>query len=283
MIADLATVPPPWRRLPRWARIALKALAVAVGLPLLYFLLAALGSAIPANANWEEPEEGVTIFVRTNGVHTWLLLPKNIAGVDWRPLAEPRHLKDTRYGWADHVGFGFGNRDFYLNTPTWADLSLPTALSAAFGRGPGLLHVDHVHDPQPDEWQRALTLRPDEYRRLAAYIRESFVLDGRGRPIPLLGRGYGPSDIFYEAHGNYDLRRTCNEWTGEMLRKAGIRTGIWTPFSQSIMWRLNRPAQASSTASAASTIRSQISASPAAAMAGSGSRRVFSTATASSR
>jgi uncharacterized protein (TIGR02117 family) len=222
----------------RKLRIALKALALLIGLPLFYLLAGTLGSIIPANPGWKQPEQGVTIFVRTNGVHTWLLLPKSAEGIDWRPLADPAHIRDGRYGAADYLAFGFGNRDFYLNTPNWSDLTVLTTLAAAFGRGPGLMHVEHVRRPQPNAYQAPLTIRPDEYRKLAARIRESFVLDETGEPVPLTGRGYGPADVFYQARGSYNMGRTCNEWTGEQLRASGIRVGVWTPFSDSIMQRL---------------------------------------------
>jgi len=234
MQADRSTAVKP-RRL---RRIALKGLALLIGLPLLYLMAGVLGSIIPANPGWKQPEQGVTIFVRTNGVHTWLLLPKSAQGIDWQGLANPAHIKDVGCAGGDYLAFGFGNRDFYLNTPTWSDLTLQTTLAAAFGRGPGLMHVEHVHDPQPNEYQVPLRLRPDEYRRLASRIRESFVLDGAGKPVPLIGRGYGPADVFYEAKGSYNMGRTCNEWTGEQLREAGIRIGLWTPFSDSIMRQL---------------------------------------------
>lgn len=224
----------------RAARIAARAIAALLALPLLYLLGALLLGAIPANAGWEPAgKDGVTIFVRTNGVHTWIVMPKVTAEMDWRPFAPPEHLRDPRYGHGDHVAIGYGNREFYLNTPTWADLTPGIALSAAAGLGPGLVHVDHAHDPQPTDWQRPLRISRDQYRRLARSIRGSFRLDGQGRPIPLLGRGYRDWDMFYEAEGGYDMFRTCNEWTGRQLRAAGIRTGLWTPFSQSIMWRLD--------------------------------------------
>jgi uncharacterized protein (TIGR02117 family) len=238
MGADGSTPPKQSRKLGRPQRIALKAIALLVGLPIFYLLAGVLGSILPANPGWEQPERGVTIFVRTNGVHTWLLLPKVSEGIDWRPLADPGHLQDVRYGAADYLAFGFGNRDFYLNTPSWSDLTVQTTLAAGFGRGPGLLHVEHVRQPRPSEHQVSLTLRPVEYRKLARRIQRSFVFDSSGKPVPLLGRGYGPADVFYEARGSYNMGRTCNEWTGEQLRSSGIRTGLWTPFSQSIMWRL---------------------------------------------
>ena len=59
--------------------------------------------------------------------------------------------------------------------------------------------------------------------------------------MPLIGRGYGWSDTFYESRRAYHFVRTCNEWTGEALRTAGVRMGVWTPAEQSIMWRMEPP------------------------------------------
>lgn len=215
-----------------------KAVALILGLPLLYLAAGVAGSLIPANGDWVEPENGIQIFVRTNGVHTWLIFPKVTKVLDWRSLVNPSHIKDARYGHSDHVAFGFGNKDFYLNTPTWSDLSVQTALAAAFGRGPALMHVEHVHQPKADPYTRPLRVRPQEYDRLIQRVRSSFAYGPDGRLIPLMGRGYGNGDIFYASHGAYNAGRTCNEWTGETLRFAGIKTGRWTPFSQSIMWRM---------------------------------------------
>jgi uncharacterized protein (TIGR02117 family) len=225
------------RRLLVWL---LRGLAGIVSIPLAWFLAALLLGAVPANVAFHEAgEEGVTIFVMSNGVHTWIVMPKVDADMDWRLYALPRHLRDPRWGNADHVAIGYGNRDFYLNTPTWGDLSLRTAALALLGTGPTLLHVEHVHRPGPEPDQRPIRISRDQYRRLAGFIQRRFRLDAGGRPIPVLGRGYGPDDMFYEANGGYSFILTCNEWTGRALRAAGVRTGLWTPFQQSIMWRLD--------------------------------------------
>ena len=222
----------------RFLRIASRILAALLAIPISYFLLAFILGAIPANPGWREPERGITIFVRSNGVHTWIMVPKETAEFDWRPLIPPAHLADPRYGRGDHVAFGYGNRTFYLETPTWGDLTMKNAFLAAFGSGRSLMHADHDHDPAPNDYQRPILLSRAEYRRLAAYLRAGFEVDARGRTIPLIGRGYGPSDMFYEAVGPYHAFHTCNEWTGAALRRAGVRTGLWTPLAQSIMWRL---------------------------------------------
>jgi uncharacterized protein (TIGR02117 family) len=219
-------------------RILLKIFAGLVAIPALYLSAALLLGTFPANRGWHEAERGVPIFVMTNGVHTWLMVPAVNQDMDWRPLVPGEHLRDPRYGAADHVAFGYGNREFYLNTPTWSDLNPRTAFLALFGRGSSLVHADHEHRPEADEYQRPLTLSRAEYRRLVAFIRASFRYDANGRTMPLLGRGYGPNDIFYEAVGRYDAFRDCNQWTGEALRQAGVKMGVWTPFSQSVMWRI---------------------------------------------
>ena len=217
------------------ARIVL----VTLALPMTYFLAALVLGLVPANLSWREPEHGVTIFVRTNGVHTWIVMPKVNAIMDWRPLVPGEHVRDPRWGNADHIAVGYGNREFYLNTPTWGDLTVTRAFYAAFGQGPTLLHVEHDQGPRPDDWQRPITITPDQYRRLVGYVGARFRRGSNGATIPLIGRGYNQWDVFYEANGGYSFVFTCNEWTGRMLRAAGVRTGVWTPFSQSIMWRLD--------------------------------------------
>jgi uncharacterized protein (TIGR02117 family) len=208
-------------------------------------MLAAIGLAIgaggiiPANPGWQEPEEGVRLFIRTNGVHTWIMVPKVTAEMDWRPWAPGEHIRDPRYAAGDYVAIGYGNRQFYLEVPTWADLDARTALLAAFGQGRSLIQMEHVWRPEADEWQRPLVVTREEYRRLVRFLAASFERDARGRTVPLIGRGYGPADVFYEARGDYTAARSCNEWTGEALRAAGVRTGVWTPLSWSILRRLD--------------------------------------------
>ncbi len=116
---------------------------------------------------------------------------------------------------------------------------MKNAFLAAFGSGRSLMHADYAHAPGADDYQRPIRVSRAEYRRLAQFIHASFQRDGDGTTIPLLGRGYGGSDMFYEAVGPYSAVRTCNEWTGRALRHAGVRTGLWTPLAQSIMWRLD--------------------------------------------
>jgi uncharacterized protein (TIGR02117 family) len=223
----------------RALRIGLCTLGALVALPVIYLLAALLLGTIPANRGWEEPKDGVTLYLRTNGVHTWIVVPTVTPEMDWRPFAPGEHLGDPRWGVASHVALGYGNRTFYLETPTWGDLSMKNAFLAAFGQGRSLVHVDYTHNPHPDEYQKPLRVTREQYRRLAQRIAATFQRGPDGRTLPVLGRGYTSSDMFYEAVGPYSAFYTCNSWTGEALRTAGVKTGLWTPLSQSVMWRVD--------------------------------------------
>ena len=81
-------------------------------------------------------------------------------------------------------------------------------------------------------WQaRAIRLRPEEYRRLWASIRAGFVIGRDGRPKRIDHPGYGATDAFYEGIGHANALNTCNVWTTDRLRIAGIRTSLWNPFA----------------------------------------------------
>jgi uncharacterized protein (TIGR02117 family) len=196
-------------------------------LPFLYLAAGAVGGAIPRNWGWHEPADGITIYVATNGVHTGLVLPARGGGVDWSPIVRPQDIADPRYA-GRWLWFGWGERRFYLNTPTWRDLTLGTAVHALAGSNRTLMHVDHLLEPWGDA--RPIRLTPDQYKRLTAAIRASFD-PADTRAI----RGYDVADVFYPARGSYDAVRTCNWWTGQMLAKAGVRVGAWTPFSATVM------------------------------------------------
>lgn len=212
----------------RLPTLVARALAALLLLVLAYTAAGLAGGALPANAGWRPPDEGVVIWVESNGVHTGLVMPKVAAGVDWRPFAPAGDLRDPRYAAHGHVAVGWGDHDFYLGTPTWADVRPGIVLAAAIGSDRTLLHVEHVPPPAAGADVRRVVLRPAEYRRLAAFIRAS--LRSRRR-----WPGYAGNDAFYEARGRYSAVGTCNEWTGAALRSAGVRVGRWTPFPVTVM------------------------------------------------
>ncbi|MDB5675742.1 MAG: hypothetical protein JWM65_2724 [Sphingomonas bacterium] len=200
-----------------------------VGLVLVYAAAGMIGGSIPANASWVQPSVGVRIFIEDNGIHTGIVMPASEAGVDWRATFPASDLADPRYAGFDHVAVGWGDRAFYVETPTWGDINPVVVLRAAIGSSRTVLHVEHVPAPPTGNAVRAIMLTPDQYRRLAAFVRGTLGTGGK------VASGYGPDDAFYDARGTYNAAATCNEWTGRALRHAGVRVGAWTPFPATVM------------------------------------------------
>src|SRR5690349_9414607 len=154
----------------RAMRIGTRVIAAVLAVPIVYLLAALVFGYVPANDRWVEPQDGVTIFLRTNGVHTWIVVPKVTPEMDWRPYAPGADLKDPRWEAGNYVALGYGNRTFYLETPTWGDLTMKNAFLALFGQGRTLIHADHTNNPQPNEYQRPLRITHAQYARLAAHM-----------------------------------------------------------------------------------------------------------------
>ncbi len=214
----------------RWIHWSLRILAVVLALAASYAVAGLVGGAILTNPDWRPSPRGIRIFVESNGVHTGIIVPKVAAGVDWRGFARPGDLRDPRYAAFDHLAIGWGEKAFFLETPTWADVKLRTVLASATGSDAVLLHVEHLAAPTPGGDVRAVMLSEREYRRLAGYIAATIRPGGRAYP------GYAGYDAFYDARGHYSGVATCNAWTGDALRFAGVRVGWWTPFPATVMW-----------------------------------------------
>lgn len=205
---------------------------IAAGLVILllgYATAGLVGGSIPVNGGWVQARTGVRVLIEDNGIHTGLVMPVRAAGVDWSGVFPARDIADPRYAAFDHVAVGWGDRAFYVETPTWADFSPHTALRAIVGSSRVVLHVEHIAAPAIGANVRAIILTPDEYRRLADFVRGSLGPGGK------VANGYDADDAFYDATGRYSAIVSCNEWTGHALRHAGIRVGAWTPFPVTVM------------------------------------------------
>ncbi len=210
----------------RWARrIGLGLAAVSA----LYLLAALLGSLIPVNRGWQEPDQGITIYLADNGIHADIVMPAVAGGLDWRPLLPKRDFAAAHPA-AQWVAFGSGEERVYLETPRWRDIKPRTVWSALTG-GKRVMHVEWVADRSYAV--RAIRLRPEEYRRLWAAIRADF----GGPPNRIDAPGYGCCDAFYQATGKANAIRTCNSWAANRLRLAGVETSLWPPFVQGLVWR----------------------------------------------
>lgn len=206
----------------KWLRRSAGTLGAGALIALLYLFAGLVGGAIPAGGQ-APPATGIRIYVEDNGIHTGIVLPKHVAGMGFEDLVRARDIADPRYAGHGWLSIGWGDRAFYIGTPTWSDVKPATIAAAAIGSDAVVLHVGHLPEPVGEPGVYPVMLSPEQYRRLVAAIRASFA---DGTPV----HGYGPSDAFYVARGRYSAIDTCNSWTGRMLRAAGVPMGRWTPF-----------------------------------------------------
>jgi uncharacterized protein (TIGR02117 family) len=175
--------------------------------------------------------------VRSNGIHTDFVVPAAHQTIDWRvqhPAAHFPRLDRAR----GYIAFGWGDRGFYLETPTWEDLKVSTALKAVSGLGDAAMHVEYMDRPARSEHVACTRITEEQYGVLARYIRGSFKPGEDGAPIRIEAAGYGPADAFYEAKGAYSAFFTCNEWLRRGLSESAIRAPAWSVFDGALLRQL---------------------------------------------
>ncbi len=227
--------------MPTFRRLIRRSLLTLAALLLLYGAAVWLLPHIKSPGRSEgEPE--ITVWLLSNGVHTDIVVPTRNSETDWRSVFPAEHTRSRQS--APWLAIGLGDKNFYLNTPTWADLSPATAFRAAAGLSSNAIHATYYDNLDACTRCARLQISRSQYRRLSAYIRRSLQWrNGRTLPIPT-DMVYGQHDAFYEATGSYNLFYTCNTWTNNALKTMGADAALWTITEQGIF--LHHPAQAAS-------------------------------------
>jgi uncharacterized protein (TIGR02117 family) len=219
-------------------RKVLKYLAYTL-LTVVLFILLYLGCAwglshISVRAE-RNAQQDITIYLKSNGVHTDVIVPIKTPAIDW---SKTILYKNTRSGDTtfNYVAFGWGDKGFYLETPTWADLKASTAFKAAFGLSSSAMHTTFYCELKENKRCIKLHVSKEQYQRLITYIEKSFQPDSTGMPVAIGEKArYSNNDAFYEGKGNYNLFHTCNTWTNNALKACGQKACLWTPFDKGIM------------------------------------------------
>jgi uncharacterized protein (TIGR02117 family) len=206
-------------------KIAIGLLCILALIPL-YLLVALLCSYIPYNIDFtSEKEAPIVIQLHSNGVHTDIIVPIENDQYNWHYLLP--NIPST----AHYVSFGWGDKGFYLNTPTWSDLKISTAFNAAFGLSTTAMHVSYFKKALPlSSHTVSVAINQNQYKTLCNYILSSFQKDDFQKIILIPhDRRYYDGD-FYDAQGTYSLFTSCNSWVNKGLKKSTIKTCYWTPF-----------------------------------------------------
>jgi len=147
------------------------------------------------------------IYLSDNGIHVDLVIPEN----------------------GKYIAYGWGSEIFYLNTPTWGELTVSNAYKALLTEPSSVMHVT-TYTKIEKSWIK-IEVNEKQLSNVKRLINKSFKLDNDRNRIGFEGVGYSHNDEFYKAVGRYSFFKTCNTWTNETLKKSNIKSCYWTPYS----------------------------------------------------
>ncbi|MCC2591406.1 TIGR02117 family protein [Chryseobacterium sp. MFBS3-17] len=207
----------------------IKAVGVLLGLVVLYVICGLMLPLIPVQAEETNEPAVIELYILTNGVHTDLVMPVKNDIMDWSAEVSFDHTLSKRTDF-NYLAIGWGDKGFYLETPTWAELQPGTALRAAFWMSESALHCTFYEKMTVGDDCRKIMLTETQYRNLVAFIKDKFDRDAAGKPVFIETEAvYGRNDVFYDAKGSYSFLYTCNTWTNDGLKVAGQKAALWTP------------------------------------------------------
>lgn len=139
---------------------------------------------------------------------------------------------------ARYLCIGFGERQYIVDRKhdvlTMASALLPSD---------GALLLTALRDPPAAAFgeRNVVTLGVSRagIAGLQAFLRRSTQVDAAGQPVRLASGPY-PGSTFFGATENYDAFDTCNTWTAEALRSAGVPVDDAVLFSGSVMHQVRR-------------------------------------------
>lgn len=215
-------------------RYVKRSLVLLLTVIFLYFAIAIILSLISTKPEPLTCSKNKVVYVWSNGVHLDLILPRELLS------SELRNGLDLPT-WVKFIAFGWGDMEFYINTPTWADLKSGPTFRALFSNSQSAMHVVWLSD-NVRRWV-AVPLCEVQLQQIREYIENTFDKDKEGRLQEVFAAGYTDRDRFYLARGSFSFIHTCNNWVNNALKAAEVKTSIWSPFDKGVLYQLrNDPA-----------------------------------------
>jgi len=196
-----------------------------------YLLMAIILSIVSTHPKTLDCSKDKEIYVATNGVHLEVIIQKK--DLDTTQVQALQIGPQTNF-----VSFGWGDRAFYINTPDWGDLKLTTAINALFLNSKSTIHVTN-YSQKKEDWV-SVPVCEEQITLLTAYIDNEFATNDENELLEIKASGYTVNDTFYEANGSYNCIQTCNTWVNVGLKRAHIKTSIWSPFDKGVLYQLKK-------------------------------------------
>lgn len=175
-----------------------------------------------------------TVYLTTNQIHTSFLFPKSEAS-DLLKFIPIDKFKVNDY---EGIEISFGDKDFFVEVPTWDKVTLKVLINALFSSDKGLMHVDlFKKNPPISSDVIKIQINDDQYNKLVNYILKSFE-ESNNLAIIYKDYSYYGTDRFFHSTVNFHLFRTCNNWVWEALAEADIKRGMSGPHKWGILYHL---------------------------------------------
>jgi len=204
----------------RFLKKILKYFCYLLLIPFSYLLISLILTGITVNEDKRDVNLSHGIFLNTNGVHLDVVFPVHNLN---EALLNGLNITDELY-----VSFGWGDENFYLNTPTWGDLTFKNGFKALFLKSTTLIHLTK-YKRRDNSWVM-VKLSENQLKELNQYILKTFKNNTDGSKIILEGKGHAVNDAFYKANGSYSCFNTCNSWVNSAFKTSGLKSCYWTPF-----------------------------------------------------
>lgn len=148
--------------------------------------------------------------------------------------ADPALLRLARgYDGSTHLCFGFGDRHYLISRERG-----PLTLMSALLPGDGAVLLTILRDTPVAAFGAAnvvgLELDQAGIDHLRAFLNRTIETDAAGEPLPL-GDGPYPGGLYFGATARYNGFYTCNTWTADALREAGMPIAGPVLFAEGVM------------------------------------------------
>ncbi|WP_160295988.1 DUF2459 domain-containing protein [Aliterella atlantica] len=208
-------------QLKKWLIVTL---SIMLPMPMLF----AIGSLLPRT--WRTHAQvgcQYKVCVTQTDIHTNLVVPVQNDAFNWQNYL-PKPVTRSQY-----IGFGWGERNWYMNPPARLEDIVPRGFRALFLPNPAALRVQALDRLSDRDEVKCIPVERSRYLALMQFIKQSFQRTEQGFLVPLTDSTSGT--IFYEATGRYSLVRNSNHWTAEGLKIANVNTPLWAGLSWAIM------------------------------------------------
>jgi uncharacterized protein (TIGR02117 family) len=186
----------------------------------------------------QQPDCKFRVYVSGDAMHTNLFVPVRNEAFDWSQHLDLATLGKRAPATYRYLQFGWGDRVFYVETASWDKISLSSALRSLLLQNPAALFVKgHTAVPQyPGETLKCVSLNQANYLKLMDFLEASFQTNSQGQER--ISSGQDGDSSFYAATGRYSMLKTCNSWTADGLRSAGVNTPLWGALALAVMHQL---------------------------------------------